>query len=390
MPRLIKAKFLSFIASHIIAYPTPINLNFLWSFGSLLGLGLVVQVITGIFLAMHYTPHMEYAFLSIEHIMRDVQYGYILRYAHSNGASMLFLLIYLHIFRGIFYGSFVNNLLVWWSGLVLFLLMMGTAFLGYVLPWGQMSLWGATVITNLASAIPFVGSSIVQWLWGGFSVDNATLNRFFSLHYCLPFIILGLIVLHLAFLHSAGSSNPLGVTTKGSKIGFYPFFYVKDLFAFLIYLVIFSTFVFFFPNVLGHPDNYIMANPMVTPAHIVPEWYFLPFYAILRAFPNKVVGVIAMLAAIIILAFFPVVKPNNFKSAYFKPLYQGLFWSFVAIFILLGWLGQKSAVAPYVLGSLLAAHLYFFILIGMIFVLPLLDYLLLQVSKHPVYCNYLK
>ena len=390
MPRLIKTNFLSFIASHIIAYPTPINLNFLWSFGSLLGLGLVIQVITGIFLAMHYTPHMEYAFLSIEHIMRDVQYGYILRYAHSNGASMLFFLIYLHMFRGIFYGSFVNNILLWWSGLILFLLMMGTAFLGYVLPWGQMSLWGATVITNLASAIPFVGSSIVEWLWGGFSVDNATLNRFFSLHYCLPFIILGLIVVHLAFLHSTGSSNPLGVMTTSSKIAFYPFFYVKDLFAFLLYLTIFSTFVFFFPNVLGHPDNYIMANPMVTPAHIVPEWYFLPFYAILRAFPNKIIGVMAMLLAIIILGFFPVVKPNNFKSAYFKPIYQLLFWFFIAIFILLGWLGQKSATAPYVHLSLLAAHLYFFILIIMIFILPLLDFLFIYILKNPNYNIYLK
>ena len=273
-----KDHLLSFIDSHIISYPTPINLNYMWSFGSAAGICLVIQIITGIFLAMHYTPHVDLAFSSVEHIMRDVNNGWLIRYIHANGASMFFIVVYCHIFRGLYYGSFMHpRQHLWCSGVTIFLLMMATAFMGYVLPWGQMSFWGATVITNLFSAIPVVGKSIVEWLWGGFSVGNATLNRFFSLHYLMPFLIAGMTLIHLALLHKDGSNNPLGVNGAIDTVSFYPYFYVKDLFSFLILVLVFSFFVYFYPNLLGHPDNYIPANPMVTPAHIVPEWYFLPF-----------------------------------------------------------------------------------------------------------------
>jgi len=271
-----KNYLLSTIDNHIVDYPTPININYLWSFGFLAAVCLAVQIVTGIFLAMHYTAHIDYAFSSVEHIMRNVNNGWLIRYLHANGASMFFIVVYTHMFRGLFYGSYLSpRKFLWCSGVLIFLLMMATAFMGYVLPWGQMSFWGATVITNLFSAIPFFGPSIVEWLWGGFAVDNATLNRFFSLHYLLPFAIAGFVIIHIALLHEKGSNNPLGIESKVDKISFYPYFYFKDLFSILSFLVFFSVFVFYFPNVLGHADNYIMANPMVTPAHIVPEWYFL-------------------------------------------------------------------------------------------------------------------
>ena len=296
-----KDSLLSFADSHIISYPTPINLNYMWSFGSLAGLGLVIQIITGIFLAMHYTPHVDLAFNSVEHIMRDVNNGWLIRYIHANGASFFFIVTYIHIFRGLYFGSYMYPRgFLWCSGVIIFLLMMATAFMGYVLPWGQMSFWGATVITNLFSAIPFIGGLIVEWLWGGFSVDNATLNRFFSLHYLLPFLIAGLALVHLSLLHTAGSGNPLGINTNIDSITFYPYFYSKDVFAFLLYVFFLCFFVFYFSNFLGHSDNYIPANPLVTPPHIVPEWYFLPFYAILRSIPHKLGGVIAMFAALLI------------------------------------------------------------------------------------------
>ena len=280
MKRWNKDYLLSFIDSHIINYPTPINLNYMWSFSSAAGLCLITQIITGIFLAMHYTPHIDLAFDSVEHIMRDVKNGWLIRYSHANGASMFFIVVYLHIFRGLYYGSYISpRAQLWMSGVFIFLLMMATAFMGYVLPWGQMSFWGATVITNLFSAIPLIGQSIVEWLWGGFSVSNPTLNRFYSLHYLFPFIISGLTIVHLSLLHKDGSNNPLGINQNVDTISFYPYFYVKDLFSFFIFVFIFSFFVFFYPNVLGHPDNYIPANPLVTPPHIVPEWFFLPFYA---------------------------------------------------------------------------------------------------------------
>jgi len=307
-----KGQILSFIDSHIISYPTPINLNYMWSFGSAAGFCLIIQIITGIFLAMHYTPHIDLAFNSVEHIMRDVNNGWLLRYLHANGASMFFIVVYCHIFRGLYFGSYIfPRGKLWASGVIIFLLMMATAFMGYVLPWGQMSFWGATVITNLFSAIPLVGNSIVEWLWGGFSVDNATLNRFFSLHYLMPFLIAGFTLIHLSLLHSTGSNNPLGVNLYVDSIPFYPYFYVKDLFAFFILIFLFSFFVFFYPNTLGHSDNYIPANPLVTPAHIVPEWYFLPFYAILRSIPDKLGGVIAMVSAIIVLLFLPIINTSE-------------------------------------------------------------------------------
>ena len=263
-----KDPLLAFIDSHIINYPTPVNLNYMWSFGSLAGLVLVIQIITGIFLAMHYTPHVDLAFNSVEHIMRDVNNGWLIRYIHANGASLFFIVTYVHIFRGLYFGSYMYPRgLLWCSGVIIFLFMMATAFMGYVLPWGQMSFWGATVITNLFSAIPFIGSSIVEWLWGGFSVDNATLNRFFSLHYLIPFLIVGLVLVHLSLLHTAGSNNPLGVNSSIDSIVFYPYFYVKDVFVFLIYVLLLCFFVFYFPNALGHSDNYIPANPLVTPPH---------------------------------------------------------------------------------------------------------------------------
>ncbi len=355
-----KDHLLSFIDSHIISYPTPINLNYMWSFGSAAGICLVIQIITGIFLAMHYTPHVDLAFSSVEHIMRDVNNGWLIRYIHANGASMFFIVVYCHIFRGLYYGSFMHpRQHLWCSGVTIFLLMMATAFMGYVLPWGQMSFWGATVITNLFSAIPVVGKSIVEWLWGGFSVGNATLNRFFSLHYLMPFLIAGMTLIHLALLHKDGSNNPLGVNGAIDTVSFYPYFYVKDLFSFLILVLIFSFFVYFYPNVLGHPDNYIPANPMVTPAHIVPEWYFLPFYAILRSIPDKLGGVAAMGGAIVILLFVPFINTSEIRSPEFRPIYSVFFWILVADFCILGWIGQKPVEDPYVLVGALATIFYF-------------------------------
>jgi ubiquinol-cytochrome c reductase cytochrome b subunit len=344
-----KNSILSFVDSHIIDYPTPINLNYMWSFGSTAGLCLVIQIITGIFLAMHYTPHIDLAFSSVEHIMRDVNNGWLIRYLHANGASMFFLVVYCHIFRGLYYGSYMNPRgLLWCSGVLIFVLMMATAFIGYVLPWGQMSFWGATVITNLFSAIPVVGGAIVEWLWGGFSVDNATLNRFFSLHYLLPFAIAGVTVLHLSLLHTEGSNNPLGINTNVDTVSFYPYFYVKDLFSFLLLVALFSFFVFYYPNTLGHSDNYIPANPLVTPAHIVPEWYFLPFYAILRSIPDKLGGVVAMGGAIAILALLPIINTSEIRSSKFRPIFGFAYWFIFADFLLLGWIGQKPVETPFI------------------------------------------
>jgi ubiquinol-cytochrome c reductase cytochrome b subunit len=369
-----KNNTLAFIDSHIINYPTPINLNYFWSFGSMAGLCLVIQLITGIFLAMHYLPNIDFAFVSVEHIMRDVNNGWLIRYLHANGASMFFIVVYLHIFRGLYYGSYIfpRNLL-WISGIIIFLLMMATAFMGYVLPWGQMSFWGATVITNLFSAIPLFGTSIVEWLWGGFSVDNATLNRFFSLHYLVPFLIVGLVLIHLSLLHSEGSNNPLGLNTNIDLVSFYPYFYVKDLFAFLILIFFFSFFIFFFPNSLGHSDNYIMANSLVTPSHIVPEWYFLPFYAILRSIPDKLGGVIAMIGAILILMLLPLLNTSNIRCSKFRPIFGILYWFLVADFILLGWLGQKPVENPYIEIGMFATLFYFIFLLFLIPIIGIIE-----------------
>ena len=374
-----KDSLLSFADSHIISYPTPINLNYMWSFGSLAGLGLVIQIITGIFLAMHYTPHVDLAFNSVEHIMRDVNNGWLIRYIHANGASFFFIVTYIHIFRGLYFGSYMYPRgFLWCSGVIIFLLMMATAFMGYVLPWGQMSFWGATVITNLFSAIPFIGGLIVEWLWGGFSVDNATLNRFFSLHYLLPFLIAGLALVHLSLLHTAGSGNPLGINTNIDSITFYPYFYSKDVFAFLLYVFFLCFFVFYFSNFLGHSDNYIPANPLVTPPHIVPEWYFLPFYAILRSIPDKLGGVVAMISAILILLLLPLINFSYTRSSKFRPIYAFFYWFLVSDFFLLGWIGQKPVESPFIEIGMFATLFYFLFFLFLIPAIGLLEIFLLN------------
>jgi ubiquinol-cytochrome c reductase cytochrome b subunit len=352
---------LTVVSNHIVYYPTPINLTYFWSFGSLAGMALVIQILSGVFLAMHYTPEVTLAFLSVEHIMRDVPEGFLLRYIHANGASMFFLIVYLHMFRGLYYGSYAYpRTHLWLSGCAIFVLMMGTGFMGYVLPWGQMSLWGATVITNLASAIPVAGPSIVEWLWGGFSVDNPTLNRFFSIHYLLPFLIAGMALAHLALLHVDGSNNPLGIDSKIDKLNFYPYFYVKDLTAFYMFIALFSFFVLYYPNSLGHPDNYIEADPLVTPAHIVPEWYFLPYYAILRSIPNKLGGVVAMGLSLACLFLVAVITNTKVRSCKFRFLQQKLFWVIFADFLILGWIGQKEVETPFIEVGQVATLFYFF------------------------------
>ena len=352
----------TFMDEQLNKYQTPKNLNYAWNFGSLAGIALVIQIVTGIFLAMNYTPHTTLAFDSVERIMREVNYGWLLRYTHAVGASMFFIVVYLHILRGLFYGSYKSpREILWFLGIFIFLSMMATAFMGYVLPWGQMSFWGATVITNLFSAIPVVGESIVTWLWGGFSVDNPTLNRFFSLHYLLPFVIFGIVILHVVALHAHGSNNPTGVDVKSSKdtVPFHPYYTVKDFFGFGVFFIILFSFVFFAPNYLGHPDNYIKANPMVTPAHIVPEWYFLPFYAILRAIPDKLGGVCAMFGAIAILFALPWLDKSPVKSGHYRPLFKPFFWLFTVNFIFLGYLGAQVPEGWYVVASRLALVYYF-------------------------------
>ena len=376
-----KNDILAVVSNHLVDYPTSINTSYMYGFGSLAGLMLVVQILTGVFLAMHYTPHVDLAFASVEHIMRDVNNGWLIRYAHANGASFFFLVVYIHIARGLYYGSYMSpREHLWCSGVLIFVLMMATAFIGYVLPWGQMSFWGATVITNLFSAIPVVGESIVQWLWGGFSVDNATLNRFFSLHYLLPFAIAGLALVHLVLLHQNGSTNPLGIESNVDKISFYPYFYVKDLLGFVTLMALFTFFVYFQPNTLGHPDNYIPANPMVTPAHIVPEWYFLPFYAVLRSIPDKLGGVLAMGGAIVMLLIMPWLNTSEVRSSAFRPIYRKLFWFLLADFLILGWIGQNEVETPYVEVGQLATIIYFAFFLVLVPGLGKLESMLMRVK----------
>ena len=346
----------------LVDYPTPKNLNYWWNFGSLAGIFLMIQIITGIVLAMHYTPSVEGAFASIEHIMRDVNYGWLIRYIHMNGASFFFIVVYIHIFRGLYYGSYKSpREVLWWLGLIILLLMMATAFMGYVLPWGQMSFWGATVITNLFSAVPIVGTTVVEWLWGGFAVDNALLNRFFALHYLFPFLIVGVVILHIVALHTHGSNNPLGIDRKGPQdsIPFHPYYTIKDLFGLSFVLTIFAAVVFYAPDYLGHPDNYIPADPLKTPAHIVPEWYFLPFYAILRAVPDKLGGVIAMIRAILILFALPWLDTSKVRSATFRPIYKKFFWFLLIDVIILTWVGGSPAEGHFILIGRLATIYYF-------------------------------
>ena len=352
-----------------IDFPTPKNLNYWYTFGGILAICLVIQIVTGIVLAMHYTAHVDHAFDSVEKIMRDVNYGWLMRYVHANGASMFFIAVYLHMFRGLYYGSYkAPREVLWILGVIIFLLMMATAFMGYVLPWGQMSFWGATVITSLFSAIPFVGDSIKSLLWGGFAVDNPTLNRFFSLHYLLPFAIAGVVVLHVWALHVPGNNNPTGIDVKSDKdtVPFHPYYTVKDGFAIVLFLLMFALFVFYMPNALGHPDNYIPADPLVTPAHIVPEWYFLPFYAMLRAItfdflfiPAKLGGVIVMFSSILILFVLPWLDTSRVRSMRYRPMAKLWFAIFVVDCLFLGWLGGQPAEGIYVTLAQLATAYYF-------------------------------
>ena len=345
-----------------IDYPTPKNLNYWWTFGGILTFCLVTQIITGIILAMHYTPHVDFAFNSVEHIMRNVNYGWLIRYIHANGASMFFLAVYIHIFRGLYYGSYkAPREVLWILGVIIYLLMMAAAFLGYVLPWGQMSLWGATVITNLFGAIPLIGENVAIWLWGGYSIDNPTLNRFFSLHYLIPFLIFGVVILHIWALHVPGNNNPVGISVKGKQdtVPFHPYYTVKDGFALTVFIILFAYFIFFAPNVLGHADNYIQANPLVTPAHIVPEWYLLPFYAILRAVPDKLGGVALMFGAILILFLLPWLDTSKVRSARYRPLFRQFYALLVLDCLLLGYLGAQPAEGIYIVLARIGTVYYF-------------------------------
>jgi ubiquinol-cytochrome c reductase cytochrome b/c1 subunit len=358
-----------------VTFPTPRNLNYWWTFGGILMFCLSIQIITGIVLAMHYVPEASMAFESVEFIMRDVNYGWLLRYVHLNGASMFFIAVYIHMFRGMYYGSYKDpREVLWILGVVLFLLMMATAFMGYVLPWGQMSFWGATVITSLFSAIPYFGDMITQLLWGGFAVDNPTLNRFYSLHYLLPFMIVGVVVLHIWALHVTGNSNPTGISVKSKQdtLPFHPFYTAKDGYALVLFIIFFAVIVFYAPNILGEPVNYEEANPLVTPAEIVPEWYFLPFYAILRAIPDKLGGVLTMFASIGVLFILPWLDTSKVRSASYRPLYRQFFWIFVIVCIGLGYLGAKPASGVYVVWSRILTAYYF---LHFLVILPVLGIL---------------
>ena len=364
---------ISLVYNSFIAYPTPRNLNYWWTFGGILTMMLAAQILTGIVLAMHYTPHVDYAFNSVETIMRDVNYGWLLRYLHANGATMFFLAVYIHMGRGLYYGSYKEpREVLWILGVILFLLMIATGFMGYVLPWGQMSYWAAIVITNLFSAIPGVGESIVTWLWGGYAVGNPTLNRFYSLHYLLPFVIAGVVVLHIWALHVVGQNNPAGIEPKSEKetVAFTPYATIKDGFLMVVFCILFAWLVFYVPNYLGiPPENYIPANPAVTPTHIVPEWYYLPFYAILRAIPNKLLGVIALISSIVILAFVPWLDTSRVRSAAYRPLYRQFFWILVISFIGLAYLGSKPPEGGYVYAARILMAYYF---IHFLIILPVL------------------
>jgi ubiquinol-cytochrome c reductase cytochrome b subunit len=360
--RILKSHpLLKMVNSYTIDSPQPSNISYLWNFGSLLAFCLIIQIVTGVTLGMHYTPSVSEAFDSVEHIMRDVNNGWLIRYLHANTASAFFFLVYLHIGRGLYYGSYkAPRTLVWTIGTVLFILMIATAFLGYVLPYGQMSLWGATVITNLMSAIPWVGQDIVEFIWGGFSVNNATLNRFFALHFVLPFVLAALALMHLIALHdSSGSSNPLGVSGNYDRLPFSPYFIFKDLITIFLFIIVLSTFVFFMPNILGDSENYVMANPMQTPPAIVPEWYLLPFYAILRSIPNKLLGVIAMFSALLALLVLPFSDLSKLRGIQFRPLSKIVFFIFIANFLILLQLGAKHVESPYIEFGQISTALYF-------------------------------
>jgi len=359
--RLLKTNvLLRLLNSYIVDSPQPANISYLWNFGSLLGACLIIQILTGVFLAMHYQPHVDFAFNSVEHIMRDVNAGWILRYTHANVASFFFIFVYAHIARGLYYSSYKSpRILVWSIGVIILILMMAIAFLGYVLPYGQMSLWGATVITNLLSAVPFFGQDLVELIWGGFSVSNATLNRFFSLHFLLPFLLAALVIGHLMALHTHGSNNPNGISSNGDRYAMHPYFTFKDLVTIFAFLLALSVIVFFYPNLLGHSDNYIPANPMSTPPSIVPEWYLLPFYAILRSIPNKLLGVIAMFGSLLILLILPLTDVSRIRGSQFRPAMKLAHWFFIVNFVILMWIGSQHPESPFVEVGQVATTFYF-------------------------------
>lgn len=375
---LLKQPLLSVVNDHLIAYPTPSNLNYFWGFGFLAGMCLIIQIATGVFLAMHYTPEVNLAFSSVQHIMRDVSGGFLLRYMHANGASMFFMVVMAHMLRSLYYGSYYSpREAVWCIGVLILFLMIATAFMGYSLPFGQQSLWGISVITSLFSVVPFVGTELVQWLWGGFSVNNATLNRFYSLHYLMPFLIAGASIVHIAALHQKGSNNPLGINAAADKISFYPYLVAKDLVGFIVFLIIFSALVFFAPNLLAHPDNNIPANSLVTPLAICPEWYFMIVYCILRSIPNKTGGVLAIAMVFVALLALPFLSTSPIRSSSFRPLHRKAFYAFVSSCLVLSWAGGKPVEEPYILIGQLATlyfFLYFFLLVPF---LGRLEYLLL-------------
>ncbi len=382
-----KYPLLNILNNTLIDYPVPPNISYLWNFGVLAGICLVIQIITGIFLAMFYIPNIELAFNSVEYIMRDVNYGWLIRYIHANGASFFFICVYIHMFRGIYYNSYITpRESLWCFGVIILIVMILTAFLGYVLPWGQMSFWAATVITSLFSAIPIIGEYIVIWLWGGFSVDNATLNRFFSLHYLLPFVIALLSLIHITILHESGSNNPLNIFPGiANKIPFHPYFIIKDVLGFFFFLLIFFISIFYTPDHVIHSDNFIPANPLVTPTHIVPEWYFLPFYAILRSIPSKLGGVIMLFFALVSLFILPFIVNKIYKGAFFEFFKNILFWSFFVTCILLGWIGQKPIESPYLVIGQILTFLYFFYFFILAVIIPFLQSYALKITLKNLY-----
>jgi quinol-cytochrome oxidoreductase complex cytochrome b subunit len=367
--RITKNYLIGFIMSHLVFYPSPICLTYAWSFGSIAGVCLVIQMLSGIFLAMYYITEIDYAFSSIEFIMRDVKYGWLIRYIHSNGASMFFIAVYAHICRGLYYGSYMKpRELLWCSGVVLLILMMATAFTGYVLPWGQMSFWGATVVTSMVTIVPVGGKQILEWIWGQYVIGNPTLHRIFSLHFFLPFVIAGMTLIHLALLHQVGSNSPIGSDTGVDDLPFYPYFVVKDAFALSCFTFVFAIYVFYFPNVLNHPDNYIPANPIKTPRHVVPEWYFLPFFTILRAIPYKTSGILTMAASILVLFTTPFIYYSNIRNTTYRPIFKPFFWMFIASVYFLFWVGEQEIDTPFTeIGRYATVGYFFFYLFAVPF-----------------------